>query len=128
MSCSSLGFTKTLDLKDQPSEQQPVDQETKVLSWESKYSESNVTSAADRLLKRSTAHNRTARDAGHMCIFKIERTWDYCRGKLVKRVHCKSEHVACFHAIPKHNKPLCQTVYGYRQAKYSSNCPSLPID
>ena len=130
MNCSSLGFTKPLDLTNggQPFQQLSGDLETKLLSGESSVSESNVTSVKDRFLNKPTAHNRTARDAGHMCFLKIERMWDHCRGKFVKRVYCKTEHVACFQAILKYNKPLCQTVYGYRQMKYSSNCPSLPID
>ena len=83
VSCSSLGFTKPLYLENQSFEQQPVDQETNVRSRESKASESNVTSVADKFLNGSSAHNRIARGAGHMCVLKSERTWDSSRGKFV---------------------------------------------
>ena len=89
---------------------------------------SDVTSDLDTAPEMPLAHNRTTRQANNRCLLRIERVWDKCRGQLVDRYQCRSQHVSCQQAIPKHNKPKCETVYGYPQAKFVSLCASLPID
>ena len=89
--------------------------------------ETNITSDLNGFLEISTAHNRTARSTDP-CYSGITREYDHCRQSWVSKVQCKRAHPACNHVIPIHSIPKCQTVYGYKNSKFVTKCPSLPID
>ncbi|KAL9955479.1 hypothetical protein ACROYT_G036809 [Oculina patagonica] len=74
-----------------------------------------------------TTQNRTARRV-HPCVSGIVREYNRCRKRWVMKVQCDRAHPACNHVIPIHSIPRCQTVYGFRNSKFISKCPSLPID
>ena len=84
------------------------------------------------LSDKPTTHNRTARQTDHWCVESVIKTWDRCRQKYVDKFKCYSEYVSCLVSSPNRpfTKPLCQTVYGFREIKYSIHhkCKSLPID
>ena len=91
--------------------------------------ESEVTSIVKDFLNKHVASNRTARDANNPCFDHMERKWDSCRQKDVYVVHCHTQHVACYRAMNQgYLYPACEVVLGFRQAKYISKCPALPID
>ena len=138
LNCSSRSIAKPFSLKSpltrnqaftrQSREQETELQDAAFQSDESRNQESYVTRGVVGFLDRPSKHNRTTRDAGRPCVLQIDRTCDDCRKKFVNKVQCLGEHKACIQAIPKYGKPLCRTVFGFRQAKYSVNCTSVPID
>ena len=139
LNCSSPRSAKPFSLqnlltRNQAFIQQSREQDTELqdaafqLDAESRNQESDVTSGVVGFLGRPSAHNRTARDAGRPCVLQIDRKWDACRKKFVNKAQCLGEHKACIQAIPKYGKPLCRTVFGFREVKYSVNCTSIPID
>ena len=138
LNCSSLSNAKPFSLKspltrNQAFTQQSREQDTELQdadfqSDESRNQQSDVTRGMVGFLNIPSAHNRTARDAGRPCVSQIDRKWDDCRKKFVNKVQCLGEHKACIQAIPKYGKPLCRTVFGFREAKYSVNCTSIPVD
>ena len=89
-----------------------------------------VTGDSETFLDKPSEHNRTTRQANHWCVKSIERTWDKCRNKFVDRFKCYTEHVSCLKPNSMFVKPSCQTVYGFREAKFFivTKCKSLPID
>ena len=89
--------------------------------------ESNHTSDGNWFLESPTAHDRIARSA-QPCISKVVREFDSCRNLWVDKVECKGRHPACNYVIPIHRVPKCDTVYGFRNAKFVSKCSALPID
>ncbi|KAJ7384434.1 hypothetical protein OS493_021846 [Desmophyllum pertusum] len=89
--------------------------------------ESDVTSDVNKVLEIPSAHNRTARNA-HSCISGMMREYDLRRSSWVDKVHCSRSHPDCNHVIPTYGTPKCQTVFGFRQAKFIGQCDSLPID
>ena len=133
LSCFYTGFTKPVFLENQPINQQLRDHGSRPQGdafrpEESINQQNDVISTLDEFLDRPSAHNRTARDAGHPCVSKIVRKYDHCRRSYVNVFQCKPTRVSCFQAIPKYGKPLCKTVFGFYQAKFISKCPSLAID
>ena len=128
---STLGFSKpilTETLQGAAGDPVAQIQADAILPEERIHSKSDVTRDLDSAPEMPRAHNRTTRQANNWCLLRIDRVWDNCRGQLVDRYQCRSQHVSCQQAIPKHNKPKCETVYGYPQAKFVSLCASLPID
>ena len=138
LNCSSLSIAEPFSLKNpltrnqaftlQSREQETELEDAAFQSDESRNQESDVTRGVVGFLNKPSAHNRTARAAGRPCVLQIDRKWDHCRKKFVNKVLCLGEHKACIQAIPKYGKPLCRTVFGFREAKYSVNCTSIPID
>ena len=135
LNCSSLSIAKpfTLEsplLRNQAFIQQSREQETATFQQEeNRNQESDVTRGLVGFLDKPSAHNRAIRDAAIPCFRpNIKLEWDECRGMPVSKDLCLSEHKACLQAIPKYGKTLCQTVYGFRHAKYSKNCTAIPID
>ena len=134
LNCSSLSIAKPFPLtRNQAFTQQSREQENELedaafQSDESRNQESDVTRGVVGFFNMPSAHNRTARAAGRHCVFQIDRKLDHCRKKLMNKVQCLGEDKTCIQAIPKYGKPLCRTVFGFREAKYSVNCTSIPID
>ncbi|KAJ7384437.1 hypothetical protein OS493_021850 [Desmophyllum pertusum] len=89
--------------------------------------ESDVTSDVNGFLEIPSVHNRTARNA-HSCISGMVRVYDPCRSSSVDKVQCSRSHPYCNHVIPTYGTPKCQTVFGFRKAKFIGQCDSLPID
>ena len=139
LSCSSLSISKPFTLESpllrnqafiqQSREQETQHQDATFQPEENRNQESDVTRSLVGFLDKPSAHNRTIRDATIPCFRpNIKSEWDECRGMRVSKDLCLSEHKACLQAIPKYGKTLCQTVYGFRHAKYSKNCTPIPID
>ena len=134
LNCSSLSIAKPFSLKNPLTRNQAFTQQSR--EQENELEDAAFQSDESRNQERGvvgffnmpSAHNRTARAAGRPCVLQIDRKWDHCRKKLVNKVQCLGEHKACIQAIPKYGKPLCSTVFGFREAKYSVNCTSIPID
>ena len=89
--------------------------------------ESDITREVNGFRENQTARNRTTRSI-HPCVSGIVREYDRCRKSWVMKVQCERAHPACNHVIPKHRRPKCQTVYGFRYSTFVTKCPSLPID
>ena len=89
--------------------------------------ESDITSDGDGFLEILTMHNRTTRST-HPCVSVVKKEYDSCRGIRVEKVECEGRHPACNHVIPIHKRPLCVTVYGYKDSRFVTKCPSLPLD
>ena len=143
LSCSNLGFTKSLFLDmpllhnqafNHPTRDQESQSQGKAFKpAESVSQESDDTSGTGAFLfffftgaflEMPAAHNRTARNVNHPCVSRIIRAWDSCRKNYVDKVQCLSTHVFC---LPVKVPPKCKTVYGYPQAQFISKCAMLPI-
>lgn len=130
--CAKPLFLEMPFLRSQAFNQHPQGQESQpggdaIEPEESISQESNHTSDVIGSLESPSAHDRTARNT-HACVSGVVREFDSCRNLWVEKVECKGRHPACNHVIPKHRIPKCQTVYGFRNAKFVTKCPSLPID
>lgn len=119
-------------LRNQAVQQQPGDQislpQSDVIGSEELTSQANdVPSVIDAFVDSRIAHNRTSRNA-HPCIEKWVKGFDYCRNRTVTTAVCFSMHPACNHVVAQHYEPKCQTVYGFKRAKFVMKCPPLAVD
>lgn len=89
--------------------------------------ESIVGSVVNDFLDRPTPRNRTTRDAGHPCVSRTVRVYDWCRKAFAYHVQCLASHVSCYQAISTQKYDKCNTVYGYWKAKFIGRCSALPI-